>query len=210
MCLEIGVISIQGAVSEHVDTVERAAVELGIAHVHTSTVRKIEELDKVSGVIIPGGESTTISKLLVKFKLYDRIIARAKDEGLPILGTCAGCIVLATEGDSEVSETDTKLLGLMDMRVRRNAFGRQGESFESDISILGFDRPYHAVFIRAPLIENVWGKCKILARLDDSAVAPKQETEQIVLAQQGNLLAAAFHPELTEDPRIHEYFLGMI
>ena len=198
--LEIGVISIQGAVSEHVDAIERAASELGLTNVNAVWIRRLAELESVSGVIIPGGESTTISKLLVTFKLYDRLITRAASEGLPILGTCAGCIVLAKEGDSETDKTETKLLRLMDMKVIRNAFGRQGESFESDITITGFSEPYHAVFIRAPLIEKVWGKCRSLAKIED----------KIVMAQQGNLVAAAFHPELTDDLRVHKYFLEMI
>ena len=118
------------------------------------------------------------------------------------MGTCAGSIVLAKEGDSEVEKTETKLLGLMNMRVQRNAFGRQAESFESDIDIpiKGFSTPYHAVFIRAPVIEKVWGNCKILAKLED----------KIILAQQDHLLAASFHPELTTDMRLHKYFLEMI
>jgi 5'-phosphate synthase pdxT subunit len=198
--LEIGVISIQGAVSEHVDAIEQAATDLGLTNVTTVWIRKLAELESVSGVIIPGGESTTISKLLVTFKLYDRLIQKATSEDLPILGTCAGCIVLAKEGDSEVDQTETKLLKLMDMKVIRNAFGRQGESFESDITITGFSEPYHAVFIRAPLIEKVWGKCRSLAELEG----------KIVMAQQGNLVAAAFHPELTDDLRLHKYFLEMI
>jgi 5'-phosphate synthase pdxT subunit len=163
-------------------------------------IRKREELDAVDGLIIPGGESTTISKLLVKFDLYDRVITRTTDDDLPIMGTCAGCIVLASLGDSEVEKTGTKLLKLMDMRVTRNAFGRQRESFESEVRIEGFAEPYHAVFIRAPLIEKVWGNCRVLAELEG----------KIIMAKQGNLIAATFHPELTTDLRIHKYFLEMI
>lgn len=198
--LYIGVVSIQGAVSEHVEAVNRAAAELGLRKIHVIPVRRLDELEQVSGLIIPGGESTTISKLLVKFGLYDRIIARATNEDLPILGTCAGCIVLAKKGDSEVNKTETQLLKLMDMRVSRNAFGRQRESFESDIDIQGFTHPYHAVFIRAPAIDKVWSNCQVLARLED----------KIILAQQGNLLAGTFHPELTTDMRLHKYFLELV
>ncbi len=198
--LQIGVISIQGAVSEHLEAVQLAASKLGFDKVRAVSVRRLSDLETSTGLIIPGGESTTISKLLVRFKLFGRIIERVNEENLPILGTCAGCIVLAKLGDSEIAQTDTKLLKLMNMRVTRNAFGRQGESFESEINIHGFDKPYHAVFIRAPLIEKVWGNCKSLAMLKD----------KIVLARQGNLLAAAFHPELTDDLRIHNYFLEMI
>ena len=198
--LEIGVISVQGAISEHVEAISRAAAELGLNNVRTVLVRKLDELDSVAALIIPGGESTTISKLLVKFSLFDRIIKRVNEEELPVLGTCAGCIVLAKKGDIEIEKTETKLLNLMDMRVRRNAFGRQRESFESDIDIEGFDEPYHAVFIRAPAIEEVWGDCQPKAVLND----------KIVLAHQGNLIAAAFHPELTKDLRLHKYFLELI
>jgi 5'-phosphate synthase pdxT subunit len=200
--LKIGVLSVQGAISEHVDAVANAAVSLGLANVNVIKIRKSKDLEVVNALIIPGGESTTISKLMVKFTLFDIIINRAREEGLPILGTCAGCIVLASEGDDEVKKTETELLKLMDMRIDRNAFGRQRESFESDINIdlPGFEEPFHAVFIRAPVIEKVWGKCKILSKLEG----------KIIFAQQGNLLAAAFHPELTNDMRIHEYFLGLI
>lgn len=202
--LKVGVISVQGAIFEHVEAVKSAAAELGLKDMQVVHVRRLNELDNVDGLVIPGGESTTIAKLLIKFKLYDRIKERVTDEDLPILGTCAGCITLATEGDLEVEKTDTKLLRLMDMRVKRNAFGRQRESFEADIKIevknKDFEEPYHAVFIRAPVIEKVWGKCRPLARLED----------KIVLAKQGNLVAAAFHPELTDDLRVHKYFLEMV
>ena len=200
--LKIGVISVQGAISEHVDAITSASLALGLRDVQVINVRKVEQLNNVNGLIIPGGESTTISKLLIKFDLYDTILNRAASEGLPILGTCAGCIMLATEGDSEVKKTNTKLLKLMDMAVDRNYFGRQRESFESDIKINlpGFIDPFHAVFIRAPVIVRIWGKCKALSKLKS----------KIIFAQQDNLVAAAFHPELTNDLRIHKYFLGII
>jgi 5'-phosphate synthase pdxT subunit len=200
--LQIGVLSVQGAISEHVDAVTNAAGSIGLANVHVIKIRRKEDLEMVNALIIPGGESTTISKLMVKFDLFEIIINRARSEDLPILGTCAGCIVLASEGDDEVKKTDTELLKLMDMRIDRNAFGRQRESFESDIDIdlPGFEEPFNAVFIRAPVIDKVWEECRILSRLEGN----------IILAQQGNLLAAAFHPELTKDLRIHEYFLKLI
>ena len=198
--LQIGVLSIQGAVSEQLEVVTSAASELGLKNFHARSVRRLDDFEQVSGLIIPGGESTTISKLLIKFGLFNRIIDRVTQENLPILGTCAGSIVLAKEGDLEVEETETELLRLMDMRVLRNAFGRQRESFESDIRIKGFKGPYHAVFIRAPVIEKVWGECKVLATFEN----------KIIMAQQGNLIAVVFHPELTDDLRIHKYFLEMI
>jgi 5'-phosphate synthase pdxT subunit len=148
------VVSVQGAISEHVDALNRATAEMDIENVQVLQVRKDKDVDTVDGLIIPGGESTTISKLLVQFGLFKKIIKRVKEEELPILGTCAGCIVLASEGDIEVDKTQTELLKLMNMRVIRNAYGSQRESFESDITINaeGFSEPYHAVFIRAPVI----------------------------------------------------------
>ena len=125
--MRVGVVGVQGDVSEHVDAVRRAMEEEGLSG-DAVTVRRPLDLAKVDALTIPGGESTTISKLLVKFELFDGILRRA-EEGMPILGTCAGCILLAKEGDDQVSKTDTRLLGLMDMAVDRNAFGRQRESF---------------------------------------------------------------------------------
>ncbi|UCE72946.1 MAG: pyridoxal 5'-phosphate synthase glutaminase subunit PdxT, partial [Methanomassiliicoccales archaeon] len=153
----------------------------------------------VDGLIIPGGESTTISKLMVKAGM-DEIIRERASDGLPIMGTCAGCILLAKEGDKEVEESETIILGLMDMKVERNAFGRQRESFETTLSIAGFENPYEAVFIRAPTVEEVWGGCRALARLEG----------RIVMAKQRNLMAVSFHPELTNDMRVHKLLLNMI
>ncbi len=119
---------------------------------------------------------------------------------MPILGTCAGCILLAREGDDQVARTGTQLLGLMDMAVDRNAFGRQRESFEADIPVDFLDRPFHGVFIRAPAITRTWGNCAPLARWDG----------RTVIARQGALVAAAFHPELSGDLRIHTWFLGLV
>ena len=198
MTIKVGIVAIQGAVSEHVETVERTLQSLGLKG-SAVQVRRPPDLEGVHALILPGGESTTIAKLLVKFGLFDRIIARA-NEGMPIMGTCAGTILLAKEGDDQVSKTETKLLGLMDMAVDRNAFGRQRESFEADLTIEGLKTPFHAVFIRAPAITRVWGKCKALSRFED----------KIMVARQGNLLALAFHPELTKDLRLHSLLLQMI
>lgn len=196
--MRVGVVGVQGDVSEHVDAVRRA-IRSGGFSADAIAVRRLSDLQRVDALTIPGGESTTISKLLVKFGLFEEVHRRA-EAGMPILGTCAGCILLAKEGDDEVSKTGTKLLGLMDMAVDRNAFGRQRESFEADLDVTILDRPFHGVFIRAPAITRTWGRCTPLAKLGD----------RIVLARQDDLVASAFHPELSGDLRIHEWFLGLI
>lgn len=163
------------------------------------TIRRPEELEQASCVIIPGGESTTISKLLLRSGLRDPIVRRA-EEGMPLMGTCAGCVLLAKEGDDEVRKTGTELLGLMDMAVDRNAFGRQRESFEAPLEIEGMDRPFPGVFIRGPVIRRVWGDCRPLAH----------HGEKIIMARQGSMLALSFHPELSGDNRIHRALLEML
>lgn len=197
--MRVGVIGVQGDVSEHVDAVARAMNTYGRSG-EAIPVRGPADLARVDALTIPGGESTTISKLLVKLGLFDEIVRRAREESMPILGTCAGCILLAKEGGAQAEKTKTRLLGLMDMAVDRNAFGRQRESFEADLDVAGLDTPFHGVFIRAPAIVRTWGACKPLARHGDT----------IVLAQQGSLLGAAFHPELSGDLRIHGTFLELV
>jgi 5'-phosphate synthase pdxT subunit len=197
--MRIGVIGVQGDVSEHVDAVARAMKDFGFPG-EAFAVRRREDLDRVDGLTIPGGESTTISKLLVKLNLFDEIVRRASAEAMPILGTCAGCILLAKDGGVQAKKTGSRLLALMDMAVDRNAFGRQKESFEADLDVAGLDRPFHGVFIRAPAILRTWGGCKALATHED----------KIVLARQGNLIGAAFHPELSGDFRIHRWFLELV
>ena len=197
--MRVGVIGVQGDVSEHVDAVARAMKEYGAVG-EAFAVRRREDLDRVDGLTIPGGESTTISKLLVKLDLFDEIVRRAREESMPILGTCAGCILLAKDGGVQAQKTGSRLLGLMDMAVDRNAFGRQKESFEADLDVAGLDRPFHGVFIRAPAIVRTWGECRALARHED----------KIVLARQGCLIGAAFHPELSNDFRIHRWFLELL
>jgi pyridoxal 5'-phosphate synthase pdxT subunit len=196
--MKAGVISVQGAAPEHVAALKVAMANIGMSG-DVVTVRKAKDLDGVSCLVIPGGESTTISKLLRRFDLFDRIIDLAHD-GLPILGTCAGCVLLSKEGDEQVEKTETELLKLMDMAVDRNAFGRQRESFEDMLTIKGLDKPFPAVFIRAPLITKVWGRCEPLA----------MHSSSIVMARQDNLLALSFHPELSDDTRIHEMLLRMV
>ena len=197
--MRVGVIGVQGDVSEHVDAVARAMQAYGHAG-EAFAVRRREDLDRVDGLTIPGGESTTISKLLVKLHLFDEIVRRATEEGMPILGTCAGCILLAKDGGPQAQKTGSRLLALMDMAVDRNAFGRQKESFEADLEVAGLEKTFHGVFIRAPAILRTWGACTPLARYED----------KIVLARQGHLIGAAFHPELSNDFRIHRWFLDLL
>ncbi|MEM0492652.1 MAG: pyridoxal 5'-phosphate synthase glutaminase subunit PdxT [Candidatus Thermoplasmatota archaeon] len=196
--LTIGVLSVQGAISEHVQ-IMRKVIDDSSIHGDVIQIREKEDVDKIDSLIIPGGESTAISRMMLKLGIYERIIERVNDDSLPIMGTCAGCILLAKSITNNSGEV--KSLNLMDMEVDRNAFGRQKESFESDIIFDDFKKPYHAVFIRAPVIKRVWGKCNILSTIDKKI---------IVAARQDNLLALAFHPELTRDTRIHQYFLDMI
>ncbi len=194
--MRVGVLALQGAFIEHIEILRRLGVE-------AVKVRLPQEFDGLDGLIIPGGESTTMGRLAVTYGLLDPIRRMAR-EGKPIWGTCAGMILLARD----VSRRQP-LLGLMDIVVRRNAFGRQVDSFETDLAIPALDavsapsergKPFHAVFIRAPLIEAVGEGVEVLARLEDGA---------IVAAREGKLLATAFHPELTEDTRFHRYFLSL-
>jgi 5'-phosphate synthase pdxT subunit len=196
--MKAGVIAVQGAAPEHVRALRKAMSNLGISG-SVLTVRRPEDLEEVSCVVIPGGESTTISKLLRRFGLQEPLLRRGQ-EGMPILGTCAGCVLLAKEGDEEVEKTGTQLLGLVDMAVDRNAFGRQRESFEAPLDIKGMDRRFPGVFIRGPAIRRVWGECEILCRYE----------EKIVMVRQGSIMALSFHPELSGDTRIHEMFLSMV
>lgn len=195
--MKTGVIAVQGAVPEHLKMIRTAMEKLGIRG-QAVPVRSRRELDTVDHLIIPGGESTTISRLLKRFDLSERIVELGNG-GLPIMGTCAGCILLAKEGDEEVAKTGTKLLHLIDLAVERNAFGRQRESFEVPIKVKGLKDKFPAVFIRAPAISRTWGKCEGLAEYEG----------RMVMAKQGNILALTFHPELSGDSGIHEMFLQM-
>jgi 5'-phosphate synthase pdxT subunit len=184
--MKIGVLAIQGDFAEHIAMLKRLGVE-------TSEVRLPAHLAGLDGLIMPGGESTTIGKLAVDFGLLEPLREFGRTHA--IWGTCAGAIFLSKD-----ARRNQPLLELMDITVRRNAFGRQVDSFEADLAIpeLGEGGPYHAIFIRAPIIEAVQGSAKVLSTLSDG---------RIVAAQQGNLLATSFHPELTGDVRFHEYFL---
>jgi 5'-phosphate synthase pdxT subunit len=193
--MKVGVVAVQGDVSEHIAASEKAMSELGI-HGSAVNVRRIEDMAGVDRLIIPGGESTTISKLLLKSGLFHVIVGRAQ-EGMPVMGTCAGCILLARKGDEQVERTETRLLGLMDMKVDRNFYGRQRESFEAQLKIDGISDNFRGVFIRAPAIVEVWGKCRQLSSLEG----------KIVMAREDNLLGLAFHPELSGSTEVHRAFL---
>ena len=194
--LKLGVLALQGAVSEHIEVLEKAMKRLKFKG-EVIKVRKKDDLKGISGLVIPGGESTTINKLMLKTEIQEEILKLAK-KGLPILGTCAGAILLAKKGDEQVEKTKTILLDLMEMKVLRNAYGRQVNSFEVEVKIPAIGQKFFkAVFIRAPIIEKVWGKTLIWA----------QYQKEIIGARKGNILALTFHPELTNNLRIHEYFI---
>ena len=196
--MKIGVLALQGDFAEHLAMLRRLDVA-------ATPVRLQAQLADLDGLIIPGGESTTIGKLLVAYDLITPI-RQMVAAGQAVWGTCAGLILLAREAVDGIP--GQPLLGVMDIVVRRNAFGRQVDSFEADLPVpaLG-EAPLHAVFIRAPLIEQVGPGIQVLARLPAPDGRPASEG-RIVAVRQGNLLATAFHPELTDDLRFHQYFLG--
>jgi 5'-phosphate synthase pdxT subunit len=191
----IGVLALQGAVREHravLDRLDLAAIE----------VRGPKDLDRVDGLILPGGESTTMSMLIESSGLLPGLQQRL-DEGMPAFGTCAGMILLATEVAD--GRPDQHLFGAIDIGVRRNAFGRQVDSFETDLAVPGLDPPLHAVFIRAPLVERVGPGVEVLASVQGSDGAARP-----VVCRQGAVVVAAFHPELVADPRLHEIFAASV
>jgi 5'-phosphate synthase pdxT subunit len=188
--LEVGVLAVQGDFAEHIAALSKLGVK-------AREVRLPEHLESLGGLIIPGGESTTLSRLVTLYNLREPIQKMAT-EGRAIWGTCAGMIMIA----EELTENDPVPLGIMDIGVQRNAFGRQVDSFEQhlNISALGSD-PFHAIFIRAPVIIRVGDDGEVLCALDD---------DRPVAVQQGNLMATSFHPELTNDYRFHRYFLELV
>jgi len=187
----IGVLALQGDVREHLHALAAAGAEV-------ARVRRPHELDDVDALVIPGGESTTIGKLLVTFGLLEPVRKRVRD-GMPAFGSCAGMILLADRVLDGAA--DQVGIGGFDMTVRRNAFGRQVDSWEGDLDVAGLDGgPLHAVFIRAPWVEDCGSGVDVLARAAD----------RIVAVRQGPLLATAFHPELTDDARVHALFVSIV
>jgi 5'-phosphate synthase pdxT subunit len=188
--MNIGLLALQGAFIEHASVLKQLGVE-------SKQIRKPAELKGLDGLIIPGGESTTMLNLANNYELIEPLRKMGLD-GFPMMGTCAGMILLA----KTVTNSDIQTLGLMDIKVMRNAFGRQPDSFETDLAIKALgEKPFHSVFIRAPLIEEAANNVEILAKLDSGT---------IVAVRQNNLLGMSFHPELADDNRMHEYFLKMV
>ena len=187
--MEIGVLAVQGDFAEHIAVLDRLGVD-------AREIRLPDQLEKLDGLIIPGGESTTLSRLMSVYHLREPVASMAR-KGRAVWGTCAGMIMLA----SEITEQDPIPLGIMDIGVQRNAFGRQVDSFEQslDLAALGWE-PFHGIFIRAPVIIRVGRGVTTLSTLEDG---------RPVAVQQGNLLATAFHPELTGDSRFHRFFLDL-
>ncbi|MFI7455139.1 pyridoxal 5'-phosphate synthase glutaminase subunit PdxT [Nonomuraea sp. NPDC049714] len=186
----IGVLALQGDVREHVRMLQEAGAS-------ATAIRRPGELDAVDGLVIPGGESTTMGKLAETFDLLQPLRMRIK-EGMPAYGSCAGMIMLADRIEDGAAGQQT--IGGIDMVVRRNAFGRQIDSFEADLDFAG--SPLHAVFIRAPWVESVGADVDVLGTAEPG--------DRIVAVRQGPLLATSFHPELTGDPRVHRYFVDMV
>lgn len=185
---KVGVLALQGAVAEHMRLLEKAGAQ-------AVAIKKVSQLDEVDGLIIPGGESTTIGKLIKQYG-FDVALREFHEKKKPLFGTCAGMIILA----GEIEGQDWNHLGLMNIKVQRNAFGRQRESFEVDLEVKGVAEDFRAVFIRAPLILEVGQDVEVLS----------VHNGQVVAAQQGHLLVNSFHPELTDDERVHGYFLELV
>ena len=191
----IGVLALQGDVREHLAMLARAGAT-------PLAVRRPEELDRVDGIVMPGGESTTMAKLARTFEVLDPLRERLRS-GLPAFGTCAGMILLADRIEGGVAGQET--IGGLDVVVRRNAFGRQVDSFEADLEVAGLDAGFHALFIRAPWVEKVGAEVQVVA-----TVASGEAMGRIVAVRQANLLATSFHPEITGDHRFHALFVDLV
>jgi pyridoxal 5'-phosphate synthase pdxT subunit len=191
----VGVFALQGNVREHLAMLAQVGVE-------GRPVRRPSELAEVDALVLPGGESTTMDKLARSFELFEPLQKRIAD-GMPTFGTCAGMIMLAYEITGGIDGQET--LGGLDVTVRRNAFGRQVDSFEADLDFAAFDSPYHAVFIRAPWVERVGREVEVLASVSEGPAAGR-----IVAVRHDRLLATSFHPEMTGDARLHGYFADMV
>ena len=194
--MKVAIVAVQGDVEEHVFITKKAMDKLGISGDAIATIDK-DLVEKSDAIILPGGESTTISKFIHQKSIATEI-KKAAIEGKPIMGTCAGSILLAKHGDEQIEKTETKLLELMDIWIKRNVFGRQKQSFQTRLNIKHVGE-FEAVFIRAPAIIKAENNVDVLAKIDDYIVAAKQD----------NILAITFHPELTNDTRLHEFFLKM-
>lgn len=186
--MRIGVLALQGAVSEHIAMLNKLGVE-------ALAVKNVEEIKNIDGLILPGGESTTMGRLITKFNLAP-IIKKRINEGMPVYGTCAGMILLA----KRIKNNEQFSLDVLDVTIVRNAFGRQVDSMEIDLDVIGLDSPFHAIFIRAPVAIELGSGVEALASVD----------EGIVFARQGNIFASSFHPELGNDVRIHKMFLESV
>jgi 5'-phosphate synthase pdxT subunit len=195
----IGVFALQGDVREHLRVLDAIGA-------HAMGVRRLGELEQCDGLVIPGGESTTMFKLARTFDLFEPIRQRIK-EGMPVFGTCAGMIMLADRVEDGTADQET--LGGLDITVRRNAFGRQVASFEGDLDFAGLDDPVHAIFIRAPWVEQAGPGVEVLARIDDDSAAGAA-AGRIVAVRQGSLMATSFHPEVGGDDRIHRMFVDLV
>jgi pyridoxal 5'-phosphate synthase pdxT subunit len=191
----IGVLALQGDVREHLTMLERAGAR-------AVKVRRPEELAHVDGIVMPGGESTTMHKLARAFGLFEPL-RDALRGGMPAFGTCAGMILLADRIEGGTADQET--FGGLDVVVRRNAFGRQVDSFEAELAVTGFDAPFHALFIRAPWVEKVGHDVQVVA-----TVAAGEAMGRIVAVRQGHLLATSFHPEITGDHRFHQLFVEQV
>jgi 5'-phosphate synthase pdxT subunit len=184
--MKVGVLALQGSVKEHVKALKKLKVDAVL-------VKLPYDLKEINGLILPGGESTTMGKLMRQYGL-DKEIKRRYKEGMPIYGSCAGAILLA----KDIVGSKQPKLGLMDISIKRNEYGRQVDSFEAELNV--FDMPFKGVFIRAPVISELHDGCKILSKFENKPV----------MVEQGNLLVSTFHPELTDDLRVHKYFIEMI